>query len=81
MLVSRAATHIFATIVVWNAMLGKRASIARAGTFCRSTSSVATVVVGPGTFKSFPQGIQVFSEALWDGTLAGPGQEKQGPAL
>jgi hypothetical protein len=51
------ATHIFATIVVWNAMLGKRALIARAGTFCRSTSSVATVVVGPGTFKSFPQGI------------------------
>ena len=81
MLASRAATHIFATIVVWNAMSGKRALLARAGTFCRSTSSVATVVVGPGTFKSFPQGIQVFSEALWHGTLAGPSQEKQEPAL
>jgi hypothetical protein len=44
-------------------MLGKRALIARAGTFCRSTSSAATVVVDPGTYKSFPQGIQVFSEA------------------
>lgn len=81
MLASREATHIFATIVVWNAMLGKRALIARAGTFCRSTSSVVTDVVGPGTFKFFPQGIQVFSEALWHGTHAGPGQEKQEPAL
>ena len=63
MLASREATRIFVTIVVWNAMLGKRALIARAETFCRSTSSVATVVAGPGTFKSIPQGTQAFSEA------------------
>jgi hypothetical protein len=59
----RAATHTFASIVVWNAMLGNRALIARVEEFCRSISNAAMVVVGPGTFESFPQGIQAFSEA------------------
>ena len=77
MLASRTATRTSVGIVVWNAMLEKRVLSARTEEFCRSISNVATVVVAPGTLKSFPQQVvQERSEAEGKGKLAEPGNEK-----
>lgn len=73
--VSRTATPISANIVVWNAMLGKRTLIARGAELCRSTSSVAMVVAGPGAFDSSPQVIQKSSDIEGKGKFTQLGNE------
>ena len=81
MLASRTATRISASIVGWNAMLEKRALIARAAELCRSTSSVAMVVAGPGAFDSSPQAIQKFSKTEGKDKFTPPGNEMREVAL